>query len=131
MSGLVDTSVIVRYLTGDPPELSDRAAAILDGAEDLQVTDVAIAEAAYVLSSVYGVARPRVVDSLVELLQKENLQPFRLGKAAVIEALLLCRPSGRVSFADALIWSAARSGGADRIYSFDGQFPTTGVEVRG
>ena len=24
MSGLVDTSVIVRYLTGDPPDLADR-----------------------------------------------------------------------------------------------------------
>ena len=131
MTGLVDTSVIARYLTGDPPDLADRAAAILDGEEELQVTDVAIAETAYVLTSVYGVARQEVVDSLVELLQKENLQPFRLDKAIVIEALLLCRRSGRVSFADALIWAAARSGGADRIYTFDGRFPTTGVELSG
>jgi len=131
MSSLVDTSVLVCYLTGDPPDLAERAAAIVDGEEDLLITDVAIAEAAGVLTSVYGVARAKVVDGLVELLQKENLQPFRLDKIVVIEALLLCRPSGRVSFADALIWAAARVGGVECVYTVDDRVPNTEVEFRG
>ncbi|MDW7711718.1 MAG: PIN domain-containing protein [Deferrisomatales bacterium] len=130
MSGLVDTSVIVRYLTGDPPHLADRAAALLDREEDLEVTDVALVEAAHVLTSVYGVPREVAVDSLTELLQKENIRPRGLDRATVLEGLLLCRPSGRVSFADALIWAAARSAGIGRIYTFDGRFPGAGVSLR-
>jgi predicted nucleic acid-binding protein len=126
---LVDPSVIVRYLIGDPPDLADRAAEILDAEESLEVTDVALVEAAYVLTSVYGVPRSEAVDHLVELLQKENIRPFRLDKSVVVEALLLCRPSARVSFADAMIWAAARTSRADRVYTFDGRFPKHGVQL--
>jgi len=130
MSGLVDTSVVVRYLTGDPPELAERAARILDGEEGLLVPAVVIAEAAYVLTSVYGVDREAAVDSLIDLIQKENLCPLDLGKTFVIEGLLLCRPSARVSFADALIWAAARSNDIERIYTLDRRFPDLEVELR-
>lgn len=129
MSAIVDTSVIVRYLTGDPPDLADRAARILDGAEGLLIPPVVLAETAYVLTTVYGVEREVVVDALVELLQKENIHPLGLDKAAAVEGLLLCRPSRRVSFADALVWAHARSSGTTRIYSFDRRFPDSGVDV--
>ena len=130
MSPFLDTSVVVRYLVGDPPRLAARAARIIDTDEKLLLSDVVIAETAYVLSTVYSVPRPRVVDSLVDLLQRENVAPFRLDKGAVIQALLLCRPSGRVSFADALVWAAARSGRGEVVYSFDDRFPEDGVTVR-
>jgi predicted nucleic acid-binding protein len=132
---LLDTSVIVRYLTGDPPELLSAAREIVDGSETLLLTDVMVVETAYVLTSVYRVPRERVVDSLVDLLQKKNLAVFGLEKGIVIEGLLLCRTSGRVSFADALLWTVARTvagTGADRVpvYTFDGRFPSEGVELR-
>jgi predicted nucleic acid-binding protein len=127
---LVDTSVIVRYLTGDPPRLAARAARIIDSARTLTVTAVVIAETAYVLSSVYGVRRAAVVDSVVELLQKRNVTILDLDKGAVLQALLLCRPSNRVSFADAMIWAAARSVRAEVVYSFDERFSREGVVVR-
>ncbi|MBI2941736.1 MAG: PIN domain-containing protein [Chloroflexi bacterium] len=130
MSAHIDTSVVVRYLTGDPPSLADQAARILDGESDLLVTDVVLAETAYVLTSVYRVPRQVVVDHLIGFIQKENITVSGLDKATVIQALLLCRPSGRVSFADALVWSAARSAGVRTIYSFDERFPSDEVEVR-
>jgi len=129
MAALLDTSVVVRYLTGDPPRLAARAARIIDERRELAVTDVVIAEAAYVLSSVYRVSRDAVVDGLVGFLQKRNVATLRLDKGAVIQALLLCRPSNRVSFADAMIWAAARSSRAEAVYSFDDRFPELGVEV--
>jgi predicted nucleic acid-binding protein len=129
-AALLDTSVIVRYLTGDPKHLSARAARIIDGETALMVTDVVVAETAFVLSSVYGVPRRAVVDTMVELLQKRNLSVFRLDKGAVIQGLLLCRPSNRVSFADAMVWAAARSAGSEAVYSFDERFPSGGVQVR-
>lgn len=130
MSGFLDTSIIVRYLTGDPPELAEQAAQIVDGEENLEITDVVLAETAYVLTSVYRVPREVVVDHLITFLQKKNISPFALDKGIVLHALLLCRPSGRTSFADALVWAAARSAGSKVVYSLDERFPGDGLEVR-
>jgi len=129
MSGLLDTSMVVRYLTGDPSDLSERASQVIDQEEGLQVSDVVIAEAAYVLTSVYKVPREAVVDHLILFFQKENIRPFALDKDNLLQALLLCRPSGRVSFADALVWAATRSTEEKVVYSLDERFPRDGVEV--
>jgi predicted nucleic acid-binding protein len=128
--GFVDTSIVVRYLTGDPPEMAERAAELLDGSVNLSVTDVVLAEAAYVLNSVYGVPRAIVVDHLIRLVRKPNVFVFGLDETLTISGLLLCRPSGRVSFADGLVWAAARSAGTQTVYSFDERFPTDGFQVR-
>ncbi len=130
MSGFLDTSIVVRYLTGDPPDLAEKAAQIIDGEERLQVTEVVLAETAYVLTSVYGIPRSVVVDHLIAFLQKENVSPFALEKGLVLQALLLCKPSGRVSFADAMVWAAARSSEDKVVYSLDERFPEYGLEVR-
>jgi len=79
---------------------------------------------------VYQVPRDVVVDHLVAFIQKRNITLFALDKGMVIQALLLSRSSGRVSFADAMVWAAARSSGGRVVYSFDERFPTDGVEVR-
>ena len=130
MSGLLDTSMLVRYLTGDPPELAERDSQVIDQEDGLLVSDVVIAETAYVLTSVYKVPREVVVDSLILFIQKQNIRPFALEKDSLLQALLLCRSSGRVSFADALVWAAARSTETQVVYSLDERFPRHGVEVR-
>jgi predicted nucleic acid-binding protein len=130
MSGFLDTSMIVRYFTDNPPELAEKAAAIIDGDENLQVTDVVLVETAYVLTSVYQVPRSTVVDSLIAFLQKENIATFSLDKDRVIQALLLCRPSGRVSLADAMVWASARSSGINTVYSLDKRFPGEGLKIK-
>jgi predicted nucleic acid-binding protein len=122
--------MLVRYLTGDPPDLAEAAAGVIDQEEELQVSEVVLAETAYVLTSVYKVPREMVVDNLILFLQKGNVRPFTLEKSTVLQALLLCRPSGRVSFADALVWAAARSTEEKIVYSLDERFPRDGVEVR-
>jgi hypothetical protein len=66
----------------------------------------------------------------MDLVQKENVQPRGADRATLVYALTLCRPSGRVSIPDALLWAEARSSGAGAIYSFDQAFPSTGIEVR-
>jgi len=62
------------------------------------LTPLVLAEAAYVLTKVYGVPRAAAVDALIELLQKENVDLVGLSKDEAIVALLFARPSGRVSF---------------------------------
>ena len=41
----------------------------------------------------------------------------------------LCRPSGRVLFADALIWAEAVTNGLN-VYTFDRRFPNSGVALQ-
>ena len=89
MSGFLDTNVVVRYLTGEPPDMAEQAAQILSRADDLYVTDVAIAEVAHVLSSTYGVSREVIVDHLIALMRRSNVAPFGLDKDAVIQGCLL------------------------------------------
>ena len=129
MSALLDSSMVVRYLTGDPPHLADASARVIDGDDPLLITDVVLVEAAYVLRSEYDVPREAIVDHLIALLRKANIDVFRLDTHLVIEALRLCRPSGRVSFGDALIWAAARSEPDPIVYSFDRRFPDEGITV--
>ena len=130
MSRLVDTSVIVRYLTGQPPLLAARAAEILDGDPDIAVTPLVLAETSHVLASVYHIPREARIDCLVSFVQKKNLSVCSLEKAMVCRALLLCRPSGRVSVPDALTWAAAHASPERLVYSFDERFPTDGIAMR-
>lgn len=129
MSGYLDTNIIIRYLTGDDVELAEQAAAILTE-EDLILTDGVLAEAGYVLTSLYKMARVTVVDALIELVQSENIRTYPMDKSLTIHALKLCRPSGRVSFTDALLWATVRSSDTRTVYSFDRRFPNDGITLR-
>jgi predicted nucleic acid-binding protein len=130
VTAVLDTSVLVRYLTLDPPTQGAVAQALIDGQDALLVTSVALAETGFALTRLYGVERAAAVDLLIELMGRTNLTVLDLSKARVVEALTLCRPSARVSFADALIWAAARNAGANVIYTFDQRFPAAGLERR-
>jgi hypothetical protein len=65
---------------------------------------------------------------------RRNIATRDAEKAYVITGLGFCRPSGRVSFGDALIWAAARtdapSGGRTRVHSFDERFPPQDIDHR-
>lgn len=110
--------------------MAERAAQIIDADLELMVTGVVLAETAYVLTSVYEVPRQAVVEHLIRVIRKRNIALFGVDKNAAIHSLMLCRASGRVSFADAMIWAAARSAGAATVYSFDRRFPNEGLDVR-
>jgi predicted nucleic-acid-binding protein len=121
---------LVRYFVQDDPVMGAAAARLLDSAQEIAISGIALAETAFVLTHVYGVPREEVVDQLVGLLRKRNIRLLGLDKTLAAAALLLCRPSGRVSFADALINADARSHGVDTLYSFDQRFPPKGLDVR-
>ena len=128
MSALLDTSVIVRYLTGDTPSLAEWSARVIDGEGGLIVTEGVLIETAFVLTKLYDVPRAVVVDSMIEFLGKSNVDVSPLDKPLVIEALLLCRPSARVSFGDALLWARARSE-ALPVCTLDKRFPGRGIVI--
>ncbi len=64
MSGFLDTSVTVRYITGDPPDMAEHAAQIIDEIDDLKIPEGVLSETAFVLSSVYRMPREQVIDCM-------------------------------------------------------------------
>jgi len=130
MARFLDTSIVVRYLTGLPHHEAVVAGSIIDQAELLTIGGVALAETSFVLASVYRLPRETIIDQIIDFVQRENIDVRGLDKGYVVQGLLMCRPSGRVSISDALIWAEARSAGGDTVYSFDQRFPNDGIEVR-
>ena len=59
----IDTNVVVQYLTGDHPEQSPRARALIDSHEVL-VGTTDLLEAEWVLRSAYGYSPPQVREAL-------------------------------------------------------------------
>ena len=50
---------------------------------------------------------------LIDLVRKKNNTLIGFNRDLAVQRFLMCRPSGRVSFADTLILAAASSGGWD------------------
>jgi predicted nucleic-acid-binding protein len=110
--------------------MAARARQLIDTEIELRLTETVLLETAYVLQHSEGLSREQIVDLLVEFVQRANISVHPLDKQIVISGLLLCRPSGRVSFGDALIWAAARCAGSTTVYSFDRRFPGEGIDLR-
>ena len=130
VSNLLDTSFIVRYLTGTPSHLARLARDVIEGTESLGVTDVGLVETGYVLLHAYTMPRAAVVDALVALIERRNIVCLGAEKEYLVLGLLMCRPSARVSFADAAIWATARSRDTGGIYTFDARFPAENLVLR-
>lgn len=116
MSAFLDTNVPVRHLTGDPPEMAERATAFLGSERDLLLTDLVAAETVYVLESFYEAPREQVAQALRSLIAFESI-------VCVDPALLLraveVYETDRIDFADAYLVACAESTGVGRIASFD------------
>jgi predicted nucleic-acid-binding protein len=108
--------VLVRHLTGDPPEMAKRATAILADEGPLLLTDLVLAECVYVLESFYEVGRPQVA----ELMRAAIALP----SISVIDVRLLLRSlelyeTDRLDFAEAYLIANAEATGVDAVVSFD------------
>ena len=116
MTALLDTNVLVRHLTGDPPDLAARATTYLSTAEALILPDLILAEVVYVLESFYEVPRDRVVElarSIITFGSIQTMDPGVLLRAVEIYEV------HRIDFSDAYLVALAETVGVDDIASFD------------
>ena len=84
MSAFVDTNIIVRHLTGDPPETATRATNYLAAETELFLADLIVAETIYVLESFYKTPRNLIavaMRSLVALRSVVTVDPALLLRA--------------------------------------------------
>lgn len=108
--------MIVRHLTGDPPDQAARATAALASGETLLLTDVVLAECVYVLESFYEVPRERVAELMRAAIASPNLKT--VDEAALIRALEIYELA-RIDFAEAYLAAQAETTGVGEILSFD------------
>ena len=124
----LDANVLLRFLTGSPPELAERAARLLQMAQrgeiSLRVHSVVVAEVVWGLESFYGYSREEISGVLVPLLEQPAL---RLEGARTVIRALEAMAENNVDFVDALLAETARSRG-ESIASFDTDFGKLDIE---
>lgn len=127
MTAYVDTNVLVRYLTGDPPELAQRARRYLEREENLILLDLIVAEIAYVLTSYYKYDRAQVAVALRTAITGPALQVSDLDMLVRTVELY---ETHRVDFADAYLIASAEAAGVGGVASFDRDIERPGTVVR-
>jgi predicted nucleic acid-binding protein len=116
LSAFVDTNVLVRHLTGDPPEMAARATAYLQAEPELLLTDLVVAETVDVLESFYETPRDQIAQAMRSLVG--------FGSMLCVDSALLLRAievyeTERIDFAEAYLVACAESTGIGKVASFD------------
>lgn len=112
----IDTNVLVRHLTDDPPDQGRRATAILENAERLILTDVVVAELVYVLESFYERPRRQIAESVQSLL---TLSSIAVSNHDLLLRALDLFEHARLDFAEAYLAAGAELTGVGTVASFD------------
>ncbi|MBU1227989.1 MAG: PIN domain-containing protein [Actinobacteria bacterium] len=116
MTAFVDTNIIIRHLTGDPPDLAARATAFLAASDELLLADLIVAETVYVLESFYEVDRTEVADlirAVIGFPATRTLDP-----ALLLRSVEIYETHG-VDFAEAYLAASAEVAGVAQVASFD------------
>lgn len=127
LSAFIDTNVLIRHLTGDPPEVARRATALLATAEHLLLADLVLAECVFVLESFYEVGRAEVATLMraaIALPAVHTVDPAVLLRALELYEL------DRLDFAEAYLVAQAETTGVGEIVSFDRAIDRTRTVTR-
>lgn len=120
----VDTSIIVRYLTGDDPERSPAAGAVIETEDPRAVSIISILEAAHVLRSGYQHERREIASALIGLVERRNVVIPEFLKEHVLRWLDAWRDGAAESIGDALIAASMSAHSAEAVITFDRAFPS-------
>lgn len=123
----IDANILLRLLTGDPPEMAERAVRLAQKAERGEVTlkllPIVVAEVSWVLNSFYGYSRSEIAQVLIPLMTTEGLLVENVDQ---VIAALKQMASVNVDFLDAYLAEIARKEG-EAVVSFDRDFRRLGI----
>jgi len=124
----VDANVVLRFLTGDPPDMAARALELMDRAEKgdigLRVSHLVIAEIVWVLSSFYKYAKTQIAEALISFLGADGI--FVEDPDLLIQTLHDMAEKN-VDFIDAYLAALSRSQ-EESICSFDNDFDKLNIK---
>jgi predicted nucleic acid-binding protein len=112
---LLDTNVLVRHFTDDPPDLAVRARAFLRAGEGLFLADLVVAEVVYVLESYYEATRTTVARHVRSALGSPTID---VADAPMLLRALEFYEFERLDFPEACLAALAEGTGA-LVASFD------------
>lgn len=127
MTAYVDTNVLVRHLTGEPPRQAQRATEYLANADELLLADLVVAEVVYVLESYYGVKRAEVARILRAILAFPSI---RVADDSLLHRAIEVYEVHRLDFAEAYLVASAERAGVGHIASFDRSIDRVGTVER-
>jgi len=116
----LDTNVLLRYIVRDDAAQAKAASRLIEGRCSKEapghVSQVVLAELAWVLGRGYGYAKEEVVKVLAAILSSAEL---RVQEAALAWAALRAYQAGQADFADYLIGAVNESAGCETTCTFD------------
>lgn len=117
MTVLLDTNVLIRHFTGDPPDQARRATARIRAASpnELLLLDVHVAECVFVLEGPYRQSKADVAELLGATL---GVAAIGFEHEAVVRRSLDLYTAG-LDFADAYLVAAAEDADVQQVLSFD------------
>ena len=117
---VIDTNLLVRYLTEDDPSKASEVRRLLlkaaEGAIRLVVPSVVIAELVWVLQSYYKLAREEIVPLLNAILHTRGVE---VSDKSVVSDAIAIYGGGSIDFIDAWIVAFAKVVEVRTIYTFD------------
>jgi len=128
MTPLIDTNVLVRFLTGDQDPKYEALPhfffSLESGEKRVELKLIVLFQVIFVLTSFYKIPRERVADALIELCQYRGIKIRR--KRIVQEMLLLWRDHG-LDIVDCYLIATLGSDPQNLLYSYDRDFDRFGV----
>ena len=114
---IVDTNIIIRFLTNDPPQLANKVEQLLKESppDNLEIPDIVIAEIVYVLLSFYQIDKEQVIEKITWLI---NFDKIKANKK-ILKKTLEFYKNYPISFIDAYLCSLVTNNKNSFIYSFD------------
>ena len=123
----VDANVLLRLITGDPPEMAQRALRLVEQAElgevTIKLSPLVVAEMVWVLGSFYRYPRTQIAEVLLPLVSARGVS---LEEAEQVMAALDRMATANIDFIDAFLAETARCRGGT-VASFGRDFSRLGV----
>lgn len=114
---VLDTNVIIRFLTSDSPSQAEKVENLLNKAEagSLVIPDLIVAEIVYVLLSFYNLSKEEVIEKVGALL---DYPKFKINKK-LLKKTIEVFSENNISFSDAYLSALNLIGKHPFIYTFD------------
>lgn len=123
----LDTNILLRAILNDVPEKREKVVVLLaNPRKRFEVADVAISEAVYVLTRLYGCRREVVVKKLTYFLGLDNII-YNAELFELVFSMWLKRP--KLAFNDCYLVMCARVNQAVPLYTFDYKLAVQAVEA--
>ncbi len=116
MAKVVDANIIIRFLVGDMPDKVRKIKHLFrDKNEKLILTDVAIAEIVWVLSSYYEQSKEEITEEILSLIEL----PIIISNKTLITKALSCFRENNIDYIDAYLIAFTKDHDEEGVLSYD------------